>query len=356
MGNRSHNFAAETRNARNVVVIDLGFLGDSVHLMPALAVLRAHYARAAIHVVTTPLGASVLDLCTAVDRTWPVELNRQKRSLYQQWSVIRALRNLRPEVAINFSGADRTLFYTALIGARRSVVQLGDRRHFWSRWLSPHWLPPRDTGRPVFEQRCEALASLGFSPDPVRFAWKRNAEAVAWAAEAAPDRPIHISLSASTPMKEWPLENWINLGRRIAAGSRPTPIAATASGSERERSRIQAFAAGAGSSAISTFPGLPMDRLVALIGRCRGHIGADSGPLHLAMAAGIPTISLFRDYPGRFEWLPQGRRHHCLTAACDCIGRKKQHCSTLGSAACLAAISADQVAGLVEPWLTEGRP
>ena len=50
------HFYSRTRAARKVIVVDLGFLGDTVHLVPALWDLKAAYAAASLHVLTSPVG------------------------------------------------------------------------------------------------------------------------------------------------------------------------------------------------------------------------------------------------------------------------------------------------------------
>src|SRR5215471_14352233 len=99
------HFYSRTRTARKVIVVDLGFLGDTVHLVPALWELKAAYEEASLHVLTTPVGTQVLQLVACVDRAWTIELQRERRTLHQQWQVIRALRHERFDVAFNFSGA-----------------------------------------------------------------------------------------------------------------------------------------------------------------------------------------------------------------------------------------------------------
>src|SRR5689334_14059686 len=84
------NFYNKTRDARKVVVVDLGFLGDTVHLLPALHELKRNYSRAELHVVTSAVGCEVLGLVPCVERAWSIEMSRHKRSLWQQWEVFRA--------------------------------------------------------------------------------------------------------------------------------------------------------------------------------------------------------------------------------------------------------------------------
>jgi ADP-heptose:LPS heptosyltransferase len=158
---------------------------------------------------------------------------------------------------------------------------------------------------------------------------------------------VHHSLTASTPLKEWPLENWTQLARQLRQERPDLCLVCTGSEQPRERARLEAFAAALGQPPIQTFLGLPIPRLAALLSRCSLHVGADSGVLHLAMALGLRTVSLFRRYPGLEEWAPQGPGHRRVSVDCPCATQKHPPCGEAGVARCLAEVSADTVAKLV---------
>ena len=125
------DFYNTTRSARKIIVVDLGFLGDSVHLVPALGEIKRHYPQAELHTLSAPLGRDVLQLAPCVDRAWAFPLGAQSPPWWRHWNLIGALRRERFEVAFNFSGADRTIFLTALTGARWRVGHAAGRDHFW---------------------------------------------------------------------------------------------------------------------------------------------------------------------------------------------------------------------------------
>src|SRR5271169_3785944 len=97
------NFYERTHAARKVIVVDLGFLGDTVHLVPALWEIKRNCPGAALHVVSTTIGAELLGLAPCVDRAWPVVLDPAKRSLGEQWRLVRHLRREQYEVAFNIA-------------------------------------------------------------------------------------------------------------------------------------------------------------------------------------------------------------------------------------------------------------
>ena len=215
MPHKMADFYNRTRSAHKVVVVDMGFLGDSLHLIPALWEIKRHYPPAELHVVAAPVGAEVLRLAGCVDRIWSVELDPRRRTLWQQWDTIRALRRERFDLAFNFSGADRTLFWTALSGARHRVAHATARKHFWNSWLIPNWVPQQPAGMPVFEQRRQFLAACGLQLAAPRWDLSLPAEARQKAQSRVTQGAIHLSVCASSPLKEWPLENWIAFVKRL---------------------------------------------------------------------------------------------------------------------------------------------
>src|SRR5206468_3901385 len=138
-----------------------------------------------------------------------------KRSLGQQWKVVSALRRESFDIAFNFSGADRTIFVTALIGARRRVAHAGSRRHFWSQWLIPHWVPRQDPDLAVFEQHRQFLAACGLPLGPPRFELVPDALPAKWAAQTTPDFAIHISPNSAKATREWPLDHHVTFLRSV---------------------------------------------------------------------------------------------------------------------------------------------
>src|SRR5438270_11292638 len=180
------NFYTTTQAARKIIVVDLGFLGDTVHLVPALWEIKRNYPRALLHVLSSTVGAEVLRLTPCVDRAWPVELHPAMRSWREHVKIARCLRREKFDVAFNFGGADRSLFLTALTGARWRVAHEGGRKHFWNRWLIRHWVSRRDPGLPAYEQRRQVLKACGLSLAEPRWELNVPAEAVRRADSLAP--------------------------------------------------------------------------------------------------------------------------------------------------------------------------
>ncbi len=344
VGSTTPSFLERTRAARKIIVVDFGFLGDSVHLLPALWEIKRHYAGAEMHTLSAPVGAELLAMAPCVTKAWAFPLGAKKVPWWKHWDILLALRRLRFDAAFNFSGSDRSIFTTAFIGAPWRLGYEAGRRHFWNNWLVSDWVRRENRELPVFEQRRQVLAARGFSLEPARFDLLVPDDARHWARQTVPENAAHLSINASTPVKEWPLEHWIELAKALLAADGKLHLAATASANPREQERLAALAKGVEDKRLVCLAGPSLARLAAVLQCSRLQIGGDSGVLHLAMALGVPTLGVFRDHAGMKEWMPVGEPHRHFVVECRCLTENRTDCLAAGKASCLASISVAQVA------------
>jgi ADP-heptose:LPS heptosyltransferase len=341
-------FYRTTRYARKVFVITLGYLGDTLHLLPALWELRRNYPSAELHVATATIGGELLALVPCVDRSWPLLRTPRGTPWPIQWQWIQAVRRERFDVAFNFSGVDRTVFLTFLSGAKWRVSFSGGRHHFWNCWLIPYWVPRIDRTVHVSEQHRGVLRACGLDLGPPCYGLTIPSSATEWARAHVADGALHFSINASNSLKEWPLSHWIDLAKFILRENPGISLVASGTAHVREKERLRQFANALGDCRVKVFAGdLSLTQLIALLLRCRLHVGADSGTLHLATVLNVPTVSLFRDYVGLNEWLPSGEAHSQIVVPCRCVNQKVRPCLRAGRAECLAGVKVENVAQLV---------
>lgn len=349
-----NEFQAMTRAAKKIAVVDLGFLGDTVHLLPALWEIKDHCPKAELHVLTSPVGSEVLKMAACVDKVWAFPLGPPSPSWWKHLDILRSMRRERFDVSFNFSGADRTVFVSAFLNARHSMAYQGARKHFWQPWLIHHWIHRRTLPSPVYEGRRQILALCGFSLKPARFELSVPAQDRDWAEKTIPGGAVHLSLSASLPLKEWPLNNNLNLINYLLAKAAGRTMVVTAAANPREQARFEHVSREVKDSRLLLINDrLSVTRLAALLQRCALHVGPDSGVIHLAAALNIPTVGIYRRYHDMAGWLPQGPRHACFDAPCPCMESKNPACAATGEAACLAGISAEMIGQEICRRLTE---
>lgn len=146
---------------------------------------------------------------------------------------------------------------------------------------------------------------LGLSPPPLPVAWTA-AEDRARAAALLPDgtRWIGLGPTANWDGKVWPPERFVALYRALAApGTRPAIFAGPGA---KERA-LAAPVLAALPGAVDLAGTLSLPEAAACLARCEIFVGNDSGLMHLAAAAGAPTLGLFGPTPAD-EYAPSGRR------------------------------------------------
>jgi ADP-heptose:LPS heptosyltransferase len=112
----------------------------------------------------------------------------------------------------------------------------------------------------------------------------------------------------SDPVKQWPVENFLQLASRL---SRELPYKVIIIGGKDQISQSVKFCQ-ENPDIINLTAKLTLGQSAALLKKCRLLISNDSGPVHLACAVGTLVIALFRnDIPAKSakRWGPWGEGH-----------------------------------------------
>jgi len=141
--------------------------------------------------------------------------------------------------------------------------------------------------------------------------------------------------------KQWPLENFTALADRLhRAGLMPVFI-----GAPSDRLAIDTILSSMKQSGINRAGHLGWPQLIALFRQAKWVIGNDSGPLHLAAAAGARVVALFGPTdPMRVG--PYGEGHRVVRQTLGCIGCTRHRCRN--DHACMNAISVEHVVSALQ--------
>src|ERR1700733_9577202 len=157
------DFFGRTIKARKVMVLDMGFLGDTVHLLPALWMVRQAYPQAELHVTVASHVVSVMDCVLWVNRVWGYMRYPRHATLRENLDFIGRLRRERFDVLINLNGSDRSSWLSFLSGARERLGRMPNDGGppFWKHMFTASVQYPSGT-EPVYWQRCYCLEKAGF--------------------------------------------------------------------------------------------------------------------------------------------------------------------------------------------------
>lgn len=320
MASEDGSFFEEAREARRLLVLDLGFLGDTVHLMPALHEIRRAWPEATIDVMAEERAKQILEVVPGLNDILGYPRFPKGPKWHQDLGRVRRLRARSYDAVINLNGSDRSSILTRASGARWRLGRVPPKpAAFWRRCFT-HVVDVPHGGRPVFQQRWECLKAAGI---PVGEAPKFDVR-IPDAVEAAVDLKldgasdfIHVSPCTTQDMKELPM---VELAAVVEALIERGRVVLSCAPNDRERRKMTELVESLTRPPWRTYAGsLSLLELAAVIGRARLHLGGDSGALHLALMMQTPTVSWFRNYPGKAEWLPPGNAHHAV------VGEESPH-------------------------------
>jgi lipopolysaccharide heptosyltransferase I len=283
-----------------ILIVRLSAIGDVIHGVPVLAALRAALPQSFLGWVVEGRAGDLLDGHPALDALVRVPRGWLK-SPREVWRLRRRLHDLQFDTAIDLQCLTKSAIAAWLSGARRRIGKGGSDGRELSRWIHNELVPCG--GDHVIEHYLDLLKPLGIEAPAVRFdlpehsADARTADGFLLANGLAAGRFAVLNPGAGWPSKVWPAERYGELARTLAKSHGLPSVAVW--GVPSERALAERIVAESGSHA-RLAPATSMTELAALCRRAALFVGSDTGPMHLAVAVGTPTISLHG--PSRADW------------------------------------------------------
>jgi ADP-heptose:LPS heptosyltransferase len=310
------DFVQRTRDARKVLVLLFGGLGDVVHSFPALWAIRRTYPKAQLHVLVAGNYSPLLELLPWLENRLSYATRKSgltRNELGHLWS----LRRTGYDVTINLTGNNHGSVLAFASGAR---ARLG-RRPFWDskkgwRLLQTDVMDFRYEQEPMYRQWLQCLAQAGF-PNDAEFHVEIPADALSAAAITVADagQYIHVSPCTTDDARQLPVAQMVELLEGLHARLPQQRIVLTSMKNERERARMDAILGALSFQPWKVFRGeLNVVQLCAVIQKAALHLSGDTGPLHLAWMLNTPSVSWFRIKHDNLEYLPPPPLHRALMA------------------------------------------
>ncbi len=292
-----------------VLIVKLGSIGDIVHTLPALAALRAGLPQAEISWVAERASSEILKDNPILDRLIEVDTKALRRGL-MSGETLRAprqqLRRLRAsafDVALDFQGLIKSASIARLSGARRvfGYARAGLREPASTVFLSKRIaIPPRTH---VIRKALLLLqGALGISA-PVEISFPigvtQTAEAEAErAAEGTGGNYAILNPGGGWPTKLWSAEKFGGLSDLLWSEYGMRSLVTYGPGEQELAEKVRRS-----SKSGNAFPvDVSLKGFYSLAKRARVYVGGDTGPTHIAVAAGAPIVGLF----GPTEWWRNG--------------------------------------------------
>lgn len=306
------------------MVFGLGFLGDMIHLLPALWMVRGAYPLAELHVGVAAHVTSLMDCVPWVNQFWGYSRFPRHASLKENLSFIARMRRERFDALINLNGSDRSSWLTFSSRARERLGRIpqGGAPPFWRQGFTEFVEHPFLT-EPMYLQNCLCLEKVGFPFTQPEFHVdiKPAHLEVADISTAEAGSYFHLSPFTKDDRKELPPAQLVELINALQARWPERGLVLSGAPTERERRKMESLVTRLRQKPWRVFSGeLRLPQLAAVIQHSAAHLCGDTGTLHLALMTGTPTVSWFRPYPGMQAWIPTGYQHRTLVGAIEGAG------------------------------------
>jgi heptosyltransferase-1 len=283
---------ASAERAPRILIVRVSAIGDVIHGIPVLCALRKEYPNAFLAWVAEGTAGDVLEGHPALDEL--VRVPRRWWKLPREvWRMRQRLLSMRFDIAIDLQCLTKSAITAWLSGAPRRIGKSGAEGRELSRWFNNELV--ETSGTHVLENYLSMLRPLGIESSAVKFDLpERPAEAEVvdqflQTSGLAGRRYAVLNPGAGWPSKIWPAERYGALARHLHEVHGISSVAAW--GLKTELPLAEAIVSESGGHA-QMAPPTTMMQLAALCRRAALFVGSDTGPMHLAVAVGTPTISM----------------------------------------------------------------
>jgi lipopolysaccharide heptosyltransferase I len=279
-------------DAPRILIVRLSALGDVIHGVPVACALRDAFPRATIGWVVEGRTAELLEAHPAIDHV----IRAPRGWLKSPRAVLALRRELRShhfEIAIDLQCLTKSAIAAKLSGAPRRIGKAGSDGRELSKLFHNELVAVG--GQHVIDHYLELLRPLGIASPRVHFDLPERpsdgllAEQILHTDELPRGRFAVLNPGAGWPSKIWPPERYGELARRLLSDHGMPSLAVW--GIPNEKPLAEAIVAASGGAARLAPPTSVLE-LGAVCRRAALFVGSDTGPMHLAVAVGTPTISL----------------------------------------------------------------
>ena len=338
--------------ARSVLVMQSAFLGDSLLTLPLLRRLKEIMPQARMTVLTMAKTADIFRGTPWVDEVLIDDKRGEHGGLSGPWKISAQLRVRNFDLVVIPHRSFRSALIAKLSGIARRVGFDSSAGSFLLTDTVPFSWLMHDLERNLsLTEPLGSAASIAAGESRYVTPPRMNENFESLLAGAGTRLAgVHPGSAGST--KRWLPERFAELSRRLAAEGL-TPVLV---GGPEDAALGERIAQDCG--AVNLVGRTGLEDLKALMGRLNVFVTNDSGPMHLAAAAGVPVVAIFGATTRELGFFPYGPGHRVVEAdlACRPCGLHGARECPEGHFLCMRLITVDQVLAACLNALRTGAP
>lgn len=334
-----------------ILIVKLSAIGDCLLASPVASALRASFPEAHI-------GWAVHEHCSGVVRGNP-NINRihtlPRKKLYANLSSFRReLRAENYEIAIDLQGLFKSGLVARLSGAKQ---RYGPKEAREGAHLFYNHLVTRGLGvEHVVPGYLRFAAELGAKWDEepqmlMPFGEEELSRINHLVRYSSEDRYVVLNPSAGKTIKQWSPERFAQVGIALSK-SKGAKLLITGAPSDRHLADQILATIGDQAPVLDLTGKTNLNELAALLSKVDLFIGGDTGPMHIAQAAGTRVLAIFGPTDPKTLG-PRHPKHRIVALNLDCAPCRHRECP-IGHL-CLKNLEVNQVVMVAEEMLNEAK-
>jgi 3-deoxy-D-manno-octulosonic-acid transferase/heptosyltransferase-1 len=347
------------------LIVKLSSLGDIIHCLPILNALKSGFPEAMIDWLVEEQNAGILEGHPHIDH---LIILPRKSWMKKPWHIgkvcseirafMRDLRSREYDIIIDFQGLFRS---GLLVGLSKGSRKIGfDRVREMAHLFYNEKVPLSTMNQHAVTRYLEIPRYLGVKKHLPQFflpVSKKDSEYVNKILEEINNityknnKIIIINPNARWPSKIWPWDRFRELIKELSFKDYEVILI----GSTGDKVRMDLAFNSLGDRVHNLAGKTSLKCLASLFKRGDCLITNDSGPMHLAVAVGLPVIALFGPSnplrTGPFGWLNGNQKNRVLSSPLLCAPCYKRKCI---DKLCMWEISVGQVLNALEELLSQG--
>jgi heptosyltransferase-3 len=342
---------------KNVLLIQLGDIGDVVLTSPSIRAVKETYPQARVSILVAKPYGCLLDADPDLHEV--VEISKLRGSLFarlrQQLAFARQLRQAHYDLVIDLRTGDRGAILSFITGAKVRIGRPGAKNQFWHKLAFTNTLdnleaaPP--PAHPGADQSLRILRRIGINTSetqPRLFISEKN-RLIAEILLKEYGLPAESRWVTINPFSRWKYKEWDNAkwGEVIDRLWEKHRMPAVLIGAPEESAGCQEIIAGREGRTINLAGRTTLGELAAVISMSSLHLGVDSAAPHIAAALGTPTVTIHGPTDWR-AWRVVDEWHKIATPSMECVPCNRTGCDDSGTSKCLDCLEAEAIIKIVE--------